>query len=70
MHLPKSVVIGGRRIPLRVDGEIDDYGQYYSGECKILISAKILDKPQMVRETLRHEMMHAALDLAGYRRKN
>ena len=57
--------MGGRKIAVRVDSEIDDYGQYHSGERKILISAKIMENPKEVRETLRHEMMHAALDMAG-----
>lgn len=62
---PKQVTIGGRVIAIRVDPELDSWGEYHADDREIVLSAKSLAKTSSLRETLRHEMLHAALDIAG-----
>lgn len=64
-NFPKSVTIGGIKLAVRVDPEIPDWGQYISDSREILISVRACAKASTLRETLRHEMMHAALDIGG-----
>lgn len=40
-------------------------GQYRSDDREIVLSGKTVSKASSLRETLRHEMLHAALDIAG-----
>ena len=63
--LPKSVNIGGRIIAVRVDAELESWGEYRSDEREIVLSSRTLCKASTLRETLRHEMLHAALDISG-----
>ena len=62
--IPRSVVIAGHRIRIRiVDGrELDGVYGDWSGERKEIRLARGED---LMVATLRHEMMHAALDLSG-----
>jgi hypothetical protein len=63
---PRSVVIGGQRFSIVIeDLENGDWGQMDFDNRKILISPKCLNKSSTLRETLRHEIMHAALSVAG-----
>lgn len=57
-------MIGGRRILLRVD-KTDDWGNYNHDEGVITLSPKALEKDSNLRETLRHEILHAALHIGG-----
>ena len=62
---PKSVTIGGREITIRLDPLLDSWGEYHSDEREIVLATRTLSKASSLRETLRHEMLHAALDIAG-----
>ena len=62
---PKSVTIGGVLITIKLDIDIPDWGQYISDNREILISVRALTSNETLKETLRHEMMHAALDIGG-----
>ena len=64
--LPSSVMIGGIRFAI-VCQKIDegDYGRMIFDERKIVISTICLAKAQLLRETLRHEILHAALHVSG-----
>jgi len=65
VKIPKSVTIGGRVIAVRVDPELDDWGQYRADTAEIVLSTKTVAKSADLRLTLRHEMLHAALDIGG-----
>jgi hypothetical protein len=62
---PKQVVIGGIPIAICIDHDMEHWGEYRSDERKIILSARTLAKASTLRETLRHEMLHAALDISG-----
>jgi len=62
---PKSITIGGRVIAIRVDPEMEHWGEYRADAAEIVLSSKTLLKASSLRETLRHEMLHAALDISG-----
>jgi hypothetical protein len=64
-NLPKSVVVGGVRISIVVDPDMENWGEYRSDDKKIALATKTLTKKQTIRETLRHEILHASLDIAG-----
>jgi len=63
--LPKSVTIGGRLIAIRIDPELDSWGEYHADDKEIVLATKTLSKASSLRETLRHEILHASLDIAG-----
>lgn len=63
--LPKSIHIGGREIAVRVDATLEAWGEYHADEREIVIASRTLGKASSLKETLRHEMLHAALDIAG-----
>jgi hypothetical protein len=64
--VPSCVYIGGIRFAIVVE-KLDggDYGRMMFDERKILISTQCLAKAQTLRETLRHEILHAALHVSG-----
>jgi hypothetical protein len=64
--LPTSVMIGGIRFSI-VCQTIDegDYGRMIFDQRKIVINTVCLAKASMLRETLRHEILHAALHVSG-----
>jgi len=62
---PKTVTIGGRIITIRIDPKMESWGEYHSDDAEIVLASRTLCKKSTLRETLRHEMMHAALDIAG-----
>lgn len=64
-NIPKFVLVGGRKIAVRVDHEISDWGQFDTDVPEIRLSPRAVSKASTLRETLRHEMLHAALDVAG-----
>lgn len=66
IRLPfKSVHVGGLEIPLRVDLEICDWGQYDTDVPEIRFSVRAMQNMKTFTDTLYHEMLHAALDLGG-----
>ena len=62
---PKSISIGGRTIAIRIDPELESWGEYRADSAEIVLSGKSLLKSSTLREALRHEMLHAALDISG-----
>ena len=67
MKLPKTVSIAGRRIRLVVKpfkgADSDTFGEYFHDEKLIQINTGLDDTVAL--ETLRHEVMEAALLLSG-----
>jgi hypothetical protein len=64
---PKSVQMAGHRVRVQVVEEIDDegtWGHYVHDKKLIRIAKAALDKGEF-RNTLRHEMTHAALRIGG-----
>lgn len=61
---PKQVKIGGREIRVVVES-MDEWGTYCHDTATITLSPKTLSKSSILRETLRHEMLHAALQISG-----
>jgi len=64
--VPTHCYIGGikfRIIVAPIDG--GDFGRMQFDEKKILINTICLAKASLLRETLRHEMLHAALSVSG-----
>jgi len=65
-NLPKSVHIGGQRFKIVVcELDKDCYGEMRFDEKKIVINPAALVKRSTLRETLRHEVLHASLHMAG-----
>lgn len=64
--LPASVMIGGIRFAI-VCQPIDegDYGRMIFDERRIVINTICIAKASLLRETLRHEILHAALHVSG-----
>ena len=63
--IPQSVEIGGRVITIRIDAELDSWGEYHSDLRQIVLAYKSTLSDALLVETLRHEMVHAALDIGG-----
>ena len=63
--VPKSVVLGGQRIKVRVVRNMEDWGDYDHDDQIIRINARCVDLPGALRSTLRHELVHAALNIGG-----
>jgi len=61
----KSVSIAGRRIPIKVRDLDDCYGQYSPDAKVIELDRKTLKCSKLFKDTLRHEMVEAALYLSG-----
>jgi hypothetical protein len=62
---PSKVNIGGRVISVKVDVEQSDWGLYHPDRHEITLAPRTVAKMSSLRETLRHEVMHCALDMAG-----
>jgi hypothetical protein len=65
MNIPKSVTIGGCKIKIQVKDLDDVHGQFRYDEKVIELNSNLLGNPKELKETLRHEMVEAALLLAG-----
>lgn len=63
--IPQSVTIGGRELTIRVDTELDSWGEYHADARQIVLAYKSTITESTLIETLRHEMVHAALDIGG-----
>jgi hypothetical protein len=62
---PTEINIGGKTIAIRIDPKLESWGEYRGDDAEIVLAAKTITKQSSLRETLRHEMLHAALDIAG-----
>jgi len=62
---PSFVIIGGKRISIRIDPKLEAWGEYQSDDREIVLASRTLHKQSTLRETLRHEILHASLDIAG-----
>lgn len=62
---PPVVSVGGRIIVIRVDPTLEGWGEYRADDKEIVLASRTLDKQSNLRETLRHEILHAALDIGG-----
>lgn len=65
MKLPKFVAVGGKKVKIVIDNQLDDYGGYHHDQAEIRISRKALESEKDTMETLRHELVHAALAISG-----
>ena len=66
LRLPRSIEIAGCRVAIRVSGLGDTYGQFTFDDRLIEIDrAHLREDPAGALDTLRHEMMEAALLLTG-----
>ena len=65
MNIPKSITIGGVRVRIRLSDLADDdcYGTY-SHRRKLIEIDKTLTGNDL-HDTIRHEMLHAALSISG-----
>jgi hypothetical protein len=62
---PTEINIGGRTIAIRIDPRLEAWGEYHADDAEIVLSSRTIAKQSTLRETLRHEMLHAALDICG-----
>ena len=61
MNIPKTVTIGGCKIRIQVK-ELDElHGQFLYDKKVIELDKALLKDPKELKETLRHEMVEAAL---------
>lgn len=61
----QKIQIGGRTVTVRVEPSLSSWGEYHADNHEIVLAPKTLVKASTLRETLRHELLHAALDIAG-----
>jgi len=62
---PSVISIGGKVIAIRIDPELESWGEYHADKEEIVLASRTLEKQSTLRETLRHEILHASLDIAG-----
>ena len=62
---PRSILIGGIRFCIVVK-KMDDYGEMSFDDKEIRISKECLNSDKMLLDTIRHEMLHASLAIAGH----
>ena len=62
---PTVINVGGRVITIRIDPCLESWGEYHADEQEIVLAARTLEKQSTLRETLRHEILHVSLDVAG-----
>ena len=65
MIYPKKVSIGGKSISVTIDSAMESWGEYHADKGEIRLAARCLTNRKALSETLRHEMLHAALDISG-----
>ena len=63
--IPRSVSVGGHKLTIKIVPDMEDWGQYEHDNGVILLSSKTTADPKLLVETLRHEMLHAALSISG-----
>ncbi len=64
MKIPKSVLIGGVRFKIRIK-KMESWGEMHFDDKEIHISRNSILKEHIFLDTLRHEMLHASLSVAG-----
>ena len=62
---PSVVSIAGKPITIRIDPKLESWGEYRADDEEIVLAARTLERKSTLRETLRHEILHASLDIAG-----
>jgi hypothetical protein len=62
---PTLVNIGGKTIIIRIDPELESWGEYHADKGEIVLASRTLERQSTLRETLRHEILYASLDIAG-----
>ena len=62
---PTIVNIGGKIITIRIDPKLESWGEYRADDEEIVLASRTLERQSNLRETLRHEILHASLDIAG-----
>ena len=66
MKIPKKISIGGITFKVQfIKFDVDDYGRMDFDQRLILLNHSIKNNLPMVAETIRHEMVHAALAVGG-----
>ena len=66
MKIPKKISIGGITFKVQfIKFDVDDYGRMDFDQRLILLNDSIKNNLPMVAETIRHEMVHAALAVGG-----
>ena len=65
MIYPKKVSIGGKIIQVTIDSAMESWGEYHADKGEIRLAARCLTNRKALSETLRHEILHAALDISG-----
>jgi hypothetical protein len=62
---PSVISIGGKIITIRIDPELESWGEYHADKGEIVLASRTLERQSTLRETLRHEILYASLDIAG-----
>ena len=62
---PTIVNIGGKIITIRIDPKLESWGEYRADDEEIVLASRTLERQSTLRETLRHEILLASLDIAG-----
>ena len=65
MIYPKKVSIGGKSISVTIDAQMESWGEYHADKGEIRLAIRCLGNAKALSETLRHEILHAALDISG-----
>jgi hypothetical protein len=66
LNIPDHVMIGGCEFNIEVAHiQSGEYGLMHFDDRKIVISTICLQKRSVLRATLRHEILHAALHMSG-----
>ena len=60
-----EIRVGGRTITIRIDPAMTDWGNYFADQREIVISPRAAENFADFYETIRHEIKHVALDMAG-----
>jgi len=64
-NLPKSVAICGKTIRFVYEEGMDDFGTYLHDESTIKLAGRVKQNRKLLKDTIRHEMMHAVLWITG-----
>lgn len=65
MEIPQTILLGGKRIRIKVAEMEDAYGQFDGDKMVITLSTEIVGNPKQVISILRHEMLHAHFFITG-----
>ena len=64
-QIPKDMKMAGRIIKIIIKYDLESWGEYHADLKEIHISHRALVKRKTFIETIRHKMLHAALDICG-----